>query len=84
MLGRGAPAAKIRRILELLDAGHADRLLLSTGVSRMTDLASYGGTGYGHLFTTILPALKAAGVDEATLHGILRDNPLRWLTGATV
>lgn len=73
----------VRPVLELLDAGHADRILLSTGLSRMTELKDYGGSGYGHLFEQTLPALRAAGVDERTLAGILRDNPLRWLTAGS-
>lgn len=80
------PAAlgtRVRYVLELLEAGHADRVLLSTGVSRMEQINRYGGSGYGHLFEVFLPALRTAGVDETTLRTILRDNPLRWLTGAT-
>jgi predicted metal-dependent phosphotriesterase family hydrolase len=83
LLGRGDLTTKVRRILEFLDSGHGDRLLLSNGISRMADLAAYDGPGYGHLFTEIVPALKAAGVPDPTLRAILRDNPLRWLTGAT-
>jgi predicted metal-dependent phosphotriesterase family hydrolase len=70
---------ELRPVLELLDAGFADRILLSGGVSRMTDLRAYGGPGYGRLFDTTLPALRAAGVGEATLRLIMHDNPLRWL-----
>lgn len=80
MLGRVSPEAPLRRVLELLDAGHADRLLLSSGVSRMEHLTGYGGTGYGYLFRDFLPALRAAGVDEPTLRTITHDNPLRWLS----
>ncbi|WP_240809800.1 aryldialkylphosphatase [Actinomadura sp. WMMA1423] len=76
-----AVGAGVRRVLDLLEAGHADRVLLSTGVSRMAQVARYGGAGFGYLFETFLPALRAAGADEATLKTILRDNPLRWLTG---
>ncbi|WP_395104851.1 phosphotriesterase [Actinomadura sp. SCN-SB] len=71
----------VRNVLEFLDGGHADRLLLSTGISRMTDIPRYGGHGYGYLFDTFVPALRAAGADEPTLRLVLRDNPLRWLTG---
>jgi phosphotriesterase-related protein len=59
----------LRPVLELIDAGHGDRLLVSSGVARMTDLKSYGGLGYERAFE--------CGLDA----GILRDNPLRWLTG---
>jgi phosphotriesterase-related protein len=92
MLGRpttaGSPAradedGRLGRILALIEAGHADRILLSGGVSRMGHLLDYGGTGYGYLFRTFLPALRAHGVDEATLRTIVHDNPLRWLTGVS-
>ncbi|RFS82776.1 aryldialkylphosphatase [Actinomadura spongiicola] len=77
-----AIGARVRFVMDLLEAGHASRVLLSTGVSRMTRITKYGGAGYGYLFDTFLPALRAAGADDATLDGILRDNPLRWLTGS--
>ncbi|MEW9534424.1 aryldialkylphosphatase [Microbispora sp. NPDC049125] len=68
-------------VLTLLDAGHAERVLLSSAVSRREHLAEYGGAGYGRLFSVLLPALSEAGVDEATLRLITHDNPLRWLAG---
>ncbi|TDD85487.1 aryldialkylphosphatase [Actinomadura darangshiensis] len=80
--GRAAVAARVRCVLDLLEAGHADRVLLSTGVSRMAQVARYGGAGFGYLFDTFLPALRAAGADDGTLGAILHDNPLRWLTGS--
>ncbi|MEU5879347.1 aryldialkylphosphatase [Spirillospora sp. NPDC047279] len=75
--------ARVRAVLELLEAGHAERVLLSTGVARMTQITRYGGAGYGHLFETFLPALRAAGADDATLRTITHDNPLRWLTSGS-
>ncbi|TDD29503.1 aryldialkylphosphatase [Actinomadura sp. KC06] len=77
-----AIGARVRCVMDLLEAGHASRVLLSTGVSRMAQITRYGGGGFGYLFDTFLPALRAAGADEATLDAVLRDNPLRWLTGA--
>jgi predicted metal-dependent phosphotriesterase family hydrolase len=75
-----AIGARVRAVMDLLEAGHAERVLLSTGVSRMEQIVRYGGSGYGYLFGTFLPALRAAGADDATLDTILRANPLRWLT----
>ncbi|MFI0349184.1 phosphotriesterase [Actinomadura sp. 9N407] len=81
-LAAGDPEAldvRVRNVMEFLDGGHAERLLLSTGVARMTQITRYGGDGFGYLFETFLPALRAAGADEATLRTIVHDNPLRWL-----
>jgi predicted metal-dependent phosphotriesterase family hydrolase len=79
---RAAVGARVRCVMDLLEAGHAGRVLLSTGVSRMVQVTRYGGAGFGYLFDTFLPALRAAGADEAAVRTILHDNPLRWLTGS--
>ncbi|MFG2243944.1 phosphotriesterase [Spirillospora sp. NPDC048823] len=77
-----AIGARVRCVMDLLEAGHASRVLLSTGVSRMAQVTRYGGAGFGYLFDTFLPALRAAGADDAIIEAILHDNPLRWLTGS--
>jgi predicted metal-dependent phosphotriesterase family hydrolase len=56
-------------ILAFLEAGYSDRLLLSSD-SR----AQFGRTA-----TQFVPKLRAAGVKEEMLHGILVDNPRRFL-----
>jgi phosphotriesterase-related protein len=71
---------RFRRALDLIEAGHADRLLLSNDVSRAGYLKVNGGGGYGAVFGSFVPRLAAAGVDEATLRLILHDNPIRFLT----
>ncbi|MBW8482463.1 phosphotriesterase family protein [Actinomadura parmotrematis] len=74
--------ARVRAVLELLEAGHGDRVLLSGGVSRMAHITRYGGAGFGYLYEVFLPALRAAGADDAAIAALTRDNPLRWLSGA--
>ncbi|WP_223267529.1 phosphotriesterase family protein [Streptosporangium nondiastaticum] len=72
---------RLRLLLALLDAGHADRVLLSCDVSRHAYLSGHGGTGYGHLFRTFLPMARAAGIGDDLLDLMTRRNPLRFLTG---
>ncbi|MBO8196166.1 phosphotriesterase [Streptomyces oryzae] len=74
---------RLRLLLALLEAGHADRALLSCDISRHSYLRSEGGQGYGHLFRSFLPAARAAGVDEDLIDLLTRRNPLRFLTGAS-
>ncbi|MFG1944838.1 aryldialkylphosphatase [Nonomuraea sp. NPDC048826] len=79
-IGMGAERAAAVA-LDLVREGHAERLLLSSGVSRVAQLRKYDGPGYGHLSGELLPRLREAGVPAETLRAITRDNPLRWLTG---
>ncbi|MFF9009571.1 phosphotriesterase [Streptomyces goshikiensis] len=75
-------AVRLRLLLALLEAGHADRALLSCDVSRRAYLSARGGQGYGHLFRSFLPRLRAAGVGEDLIDLMTRRNVLRFLTGA--
>ncbi|MBW5482005.1 phosphotriesterase [Streptomyces bambusae] len=75
-------ADRLRLLLALLDAGHADRILLSCDVSRRAYLQAAGGHGYGHLLRDFLPRARAAGVDEDLVDLMTRRNVLRFLTGS--
>ncbi|MEU6710534.1 aryldialkylphosphatase [Nonomuraea sp. NPDC046802] len=78
-LGAG-PDQAARTALALIEDGHAERLLLSTGLNRVSQVQRYGGPGYAHLFHALLPRLREAGTGEDTIRLITHDNPLRWLT----
>ena len=60
---------RVTEILALLEAGHADKLLLSSDKRR----------GFIATPTVFVPKLRAAGVKEDVLHTILVDNPRRFL-----
>jgi phosphotriesterase-related protein len=55
-------------------------VLLSQDVGQVAELRSRGGRGYTYLSQTFLPALRAAGVDEAAIDTMTVENPRRWLT----
>ncbi len=75
---------RLRLLTALVEAGHADRALLSCDISRHGYLRAEGGQGYGHLFESFLPGLRAAGADDDLVDLLTRRNPLRFLTGANV
>ncbi|HEY5629496.1 MAG TPA: hypothetical protein VIR16_08305 [Candidatus Limnocylindrales bacterium] len=64
-------------ILELLSAGHGDRLLLSQDRGWYDPAAPGGGTPrpYTYLVSEFLPKLREAGVDEDTVARLTRTNP---------
>jgi phosphotriesterase-related protein len=68
---------KVAMVVAFLDAGHADKLLLSADFIGQRTLDA--GPGYGRTLTVFAPLLRKAGVDEAMLRMILYDNPRRFL-----
>jgi len=78
---QGGPgdASQVPMVVALIEAGFADNLMFSSDLSTATQLKHNGGGGYAKTVTVFVPKLKDAGVKEDTLHGILVDNPRRFL-----
>ncbi|XP_037693571.1 phosphotriesterase-related protein isoform X2 [Choloepus didactylus] len=71
---------RIRRVRLLVDEGYGDRVLLSHDIHTKHRLRKYGGHGYSHILTNIVPKMLLRGIAERTLDKILIENPQRWLT----
>jgi len=69
-------------VAELVEEGYGDRLLLSHDVFLKHLLRTYGGDGYAHILTNVLPMLDGAGVPDDAVERILTENPQRMLTFA--
>ena len=74
--GRVDDPQKVTTILALLEAGHLDRLLVS---SDYIGRRSPERPGYGNAITVFAPLLRDAGVDDDTVRQVLYDNPRRFL-----
>ena len=74
--GRVEDSQKVETIMTFLEAGHIDKLLIS---SDFTGRRSEARPGYGNSITVFAPLLRAAGIDEDVLRVIQRDNPRRFL-----
>lgn len=70
---------RMEQVITLIQAGHMQQLLLSHDICTKVRLAKFGGHGYHHLLVNIVPRLRLKGVDEATIHTLLVDNPRRVL-----
>ena len=70
-------------VLKLLEAGYADRLLISAdfGVNAWPNWQQNGGPGISRALTVFVPKLRAAGVDEDTVQAIMVHNSRRFLAG---
>lgn len=85
----GRDEDRVRMLLQLLDAGYADRIVLSHDAavfSRVTPpswrAAHAPSWTMSHLFQVVLPRLRAAGLDETTEHQLMVVNPRSVLAGA--
>jgi phosphotriesterase-related protein len=62
-------------ILALLDAGHVNRVLISSDVFLKSLLRRYGGPGYAHILQYFVPRLERLGVSSEVIRQLLVDNP---------
>ena len=78
---QGGPgdAQQAPMVMALLEAGFADNLMFSADISSAAQMKRNGGQGYAKTLTVFVPKLKAAGVSDEVLHGIMVDNPRRFL-----
>ena len=75
-------ANRVIAAMALVEAGHADKLLLSSDFYSQRALAREGGPGFAQTVTVFGPMLLAAGLPEPTLRRILEENPRRFLAFA--
>jgi len=81
MLRGSLEVDRIAMLLELLDRGLEDRILLSQDVCSKEQLTRNGGFGYAHLTRSIEPRLRERGVSDALLTKLRVDNPRRAIGG---
>ncbi len=72
----------VRAIQALVDAGFADRLLLSHDVCLESHLEACGGSGYGYILRSFIGRLEASGLAPSLVRAFVTDNPARALSGA--
>jgi phosphotriesterase-related protein len=66
-------------IMAMVEAGYADKILISSDFYSARSLKKNGGAGVGQAVTTIKQMLLIAGMKQEMLHSILVDNPRRFL-----
>lgn len=71
-------ADRIQAIVELLEMGLGDRIGLSQDICLRHELSSFGGHGYAHVLTSIVPRLVDAGVPASGIEQMLVLTPRRF------
>lgn len=68
---------RIDNLVELLQHGYEDKIVLSQDVSRLSYFTKSGGLGYTAVLSSFVPSLKKHGVSENQIDKMLRQNPAR-------
>jgi len=72
-------AKRVEFLLALEAEDRLDQIVLSEDLTRKSHLKYKGGIGYGYLFETFIPMVKAAGLKQESLDKMLIHNPARIL-----
>lgn len=71
----------VRSLVALAERGHTDQIFVSQDMGGVkTRLVAYGGWGYAHTLTNVVPLFHDAGWDENKVATLLVENPARLLT----
>jgi phosphotriesterase-related protein len=71
---------RIEMVEHVVSAGKQGRILLAHDICSKHRLKTYGGHGFDHILTRIVPRMRARGMSEETVRLLLVDNPTRMLT----
>ncbi|MFC1903591.1 phosphotriesterase [Chloroflexota bacterium] len=71
---------RIYEIMQLIDEGFIDKILISQDVCYKTRYVRYGGKGYAHISNHIVPVMLSKGMAQEQIDTILVENPKRLLT----
>lgn len=72
---------RVALLKKLIDAGYLKQILLSCDVCLKNLLHTYGGWGYDHLLTNIVPMMEDEGITDEQIKTLLVENPAQWLCG---
>ncbi|KAH8332626.1 hypothetical protein KR074_007594, partial [Drosophila pseudoananassae] len=70
---------RIDNLMKLINEGLVDKVLMSHDIHTKHRLTSYGGHGYHHIHTNILPRMFARGATLEQVEQMTVTNPANWL-----
>lgn len=70
---------KVDMILNMIEAGYENRILLSADFANTTQIKANWGNGFSSVLIQFVPKLRYFGVPDETIHKILVDNSRQWL-----
>jgi phosphotriesterase-related protein len=79
VFNRPCDRERIEQIMDLIDKGYLEQILISQDTCLKSKLVHYGGQGYAHILRNILPQMLARGMTQEQINTIMIKNPARLL-----
>jgi phosphotriesterase-related protein len=70
---------RICALKDLVDSGYVRKVLLATDICHKCLLHKYGGWGYDHILTNIVPMMLENGITEDQINVLMKENPQAFL-----
>ena len=71
---------RVRQIIQLIDEGYLNQILISHDICQKLLLVRFGGCGYAHILNNIIPIMAMKEMTEDQTHAIIVENPKRAFT----
>lgn len=72
---------RVSLLKKLVDDGFVGQILLTCDLCLKNLLHKYGGWGYDHVLTNIVPMMEDEGINPSDIRKMLVENPADWLCG---
>jgi phosphotriesterase-related protein len=72
---------RVEGVIDLIREGYVSQILLSQDIGYKIMLKQYGGYGYDHLLSHIVPMMLRKGVAQDQIDQMMIENPKRMLVG---
>jgi phosphotriesterase-related protein len=70
---------RIKDLKRAIDGGYTHKITLGNDICMKMRLHKYGGWGYDHILTNLVPYMKREGITEEHLHTLFVENPKNFL-----
>ena len=72
---------RVTLLKKMIDDGYLKQILLSCDLCLKNLMHRYGGWGYDHVLTNIVPMMEDEGITQEQINTLLKENPADWLCG---
>jgi len=70
---------RVKFIVSLIEKGYEKQLLITNDICLKSMTHTYGGWGYDHVITNVIPMMKDFGISDEHIVLLMKENPLRFL-----